>query len=86
MEIQAVNAMVVAVGRSATATFSKSACEGIWRVANLGVDGDAHQGKTTKRSCRVVRDPKLRNLRQVHLIHAELHAELRLVGLRTRSK
>jgi hypothetical protein len=86
MEIQAVNAMVVAVSRSTTPTFSKSACEDTRLVAGLGVDGDAHQGETTKRPSQVARDPKRRNLRQVHLIYAELHAELRLAGLRTHYK
>jgi MOSC domain-containing protein YiiM len=75
-----VKAVVVAVSRSATHTFSKSVCENIRLVAGLGVDGDAHQGETVKHRSRVARDPTQPNLRQVHLIHAELHDELRLAG------
>ena len=49
-------------------------------VAGLGVDGDAHQGEKVKHRSRVARDPSQPNLRQVHLIHAELHDELRAGG------
>ena len=40
-----------------------------------GVEGDAHAGVTVKHRSRVARDPTLPNLRQVHLVHAELHDE-----------
>jgi MOSC domain-containing protein YiiM len=46
----------------------------------LGVEGDAHLGTTVKHRSRVARDPSQPNLRQVHLIHAELHDELRVTG------
>jgi MOSC domain-containing protein YiiM len=49
-------------------------------VEGLGVEGDAHQGVTVKHRSRVARDPSQPNLRQVHLIHAELHDELRAAG------
>jgi MOSC domain-containing protein YiiM len=49
-------------------------------VAGLGVEGDAHMGQTVKHRSRVAADPTQPNLRQVHLIHAELHDELRLAG------
>jgi MOSC domain-containing protein YiiM len=49
-------------------------------VAGRGVEGDAHQGETVKHRSRVARDPTQPNLRQVHLIHAELHDELRAAG------
>jgi MOSC domain-containing protein YiiM len=49
-------------------------------LAGLGVEGDAHQGETVKHRSRVARDPSRPNLRQVHLIHAELHDELRRAG------
>lgn len=49
-------------------------------IAGLGVDGDAHSGATVKHRSRVARDPSQPNLRQVHLIHAELHDELRDLG------
>jgi MOSC domain-containing protein YiiM len=44
------------------------------------VEGDAHLGKTVKHRSRVARDPSQPNLRQVHLIHAELHDELQATG------
>jgi len=50
-------------------------------VAGLGVEADAHQGATVKHRSRVARDPSQPNLRQVHLIHAELHDELASAGL-----
>jgi MOSC domain-containing protein YiiM len=50
-------------------------------VAGLGVDGDAHSGKTVKHRSRVARNPHAPNLRQVHLIHAELLDELSTRGL-----
>jgi MOSC domain-containing protein YiiM len=37
-------------------------------------------GKTVKHRSRVAVDPTQPNLRQVHLIHAELHDELRAAG------
>ncbi|HEX2204708.1 MAG TPA: MOSC domain-containing protein [Longimicrobium sp.] len=37
-------------------------------------------GATVKHRSRVARDPTQPNLRQVHLIHAELHDELRAAG------
>lgn len=50
-------------------------------VAGLGVEGDAHSGVTVKHRSRVARNPNAPNLRQVHLIHSELHDELRAKNL-----
>jgi MOSC domain-containing protein YiiM len=44
------------------------------------VEGDAHAGETVQHLSRVRRDPTQPNLRQVHLIHSELHDELRAKG------
>jgi MOSC domain-containing protein YiiM len=44
------------------------------------VEGDAHFGETVKHRSRVARDPDQPNLRQVHLIHTELHEALRAAG------
>jgi len=74
------NAVVTAVSRSAKHTLVKSNQDSIRLLAGLGVDGDAHQGVTVKHRSRVARDPTQSNLRQVHLIHAELHEELRAAG------
>jgi MOSC domain-containing protein YiiM len=67
---------VVAVAASPTHTMSKPLAESIRLLEGLGVDGDAHQGVTVKHRSRVARDPTQPNLRQVHLIHQELHDEL----------
>jgi MOSC domain-containing protein YiiM len=49
-------------------------------VENLGVEGDVHAGRTVKHLSRLKRAPAAPNLRQVHLIHGELHDELRDQG------
>ena len=71
---------VVSVGRSASHSFSKPPQELIRLVAGFGVEGDSHAGETVKHRSRVRADPKQPNLRQVHLIHAELHDELNAAG------
>ena len=49
-------------------------------LSGLGVEGDAHMGITVKHRSRVAQDPTQENLRQVHLIHSELHDELTAKG------
>ena len=71
---------VVAVHRSSTHSFSKAPCESIELLTGLGVEGDAHCGRTVKHRSRVRADPSQPNLRQVHLIHRELLEELRSQG------
>lgn len=41
-------------------------------IEGIGVEGDAHAGVTVQHRSRVAADPSQPNLRQVHLIHAEL--------------
>ena len=72
--------IVLAVHRSRTHSFSKPTALSIRLIAGIGVEGDAHAGETVKHRSRVARDPTQPNLRQVHLIHAELHDELRAAG------
>jgi MOSC domain-containing protein YiiM len=72
--------VVAAVSASATHAFSKPNQARIQLVTGLGVAGDAHQGATVQHLSRIKRDPTQPNLRQVHLIHAELFAELREAG------
>ena len=72
--------LVTAVSVSPKHTLSKPTRDGIRLLAGLGVEGDAHLGETVKHRSRVARDPGRPNLRQVHLIHAELHDELRAAG------
>jgi MOSC domain-containing protein YiiM len=59
---------------------TKPTAESIRLLAGLGVDGDAHQGITVKHRSRIERFGDTPNLRQVHLIHAELFDELREAG------
>lgn len=72
--------VVTAVSRSPRHTLAKPNEDSIRLMTGLGVEGDAHQGTTVKHRSRVARDPTQPNLRQVHLIHAELHDELRRAG------
>jgi MOSC domain-containing protein YiiM len=71
---------VTAVSRSGTHTMSKPNEGSIRLLEGLGVEGDAHLGVTVKHRSRVAKDPTVPNLRQVHLIHAELMDELRAQG------
>src|ERR1051325_5350712 len=72
--------LVVAVASSATHTLTNPTVPSIRLLAGLGVAGDAHMGETVKHRSRVARDPTQPNLRQVHLIHAELLDELKAAG------
>jgi MOSC domain-containing protein YiiM len=76
--------IVEAVHRSAEHAVTKAAAPSIRLVAGLGVEGDAHMGSTVQHRSRVARDPSRPNLRQVHLIHSELHEELRGRGFSVR--
>ncbi|HXO00918.1 MAG TPA: MOSC domain-containing protein [Stellaceae bacterium] len=73
---------VIAVSRSPSHTLSKPNEGSIRLLAGFGVEGDAHMGVTVKHRSRVAKDPTVPNLRQVHLIHAELHDELETAGFR----
>jgi MOSC domain-containing protein YiiM len=73
---------VLAVCTSPRHGFSKPPVLMIRLVAGLGVEGDAHAGVMVKRRSRVARDPSQPNLRQVHLVHAELFDELAGQGFR----
>ena len=73
-------ARVIAVALSPTHSMSKPARESIRLLEGLGVEDDAHMGTTVKHRSRVRVDPTAPNLRQVHLIHAELFDELRTKG------
>jgi MOSC domain-containing protein YiiM len=71
---------VTAVSRSAGHTLVKSNEDKIRLVSGLGVEGDVHLGATVKHRSRLRRLANERNLRQVHLIHAELHDSLQGQG------
>ena len=74
------SAVVEAVSAAATHTMSKPNLSSIQLRTGLGVAGDAHFGHTVQHLSRVRRDPSQPNLRQVHLIHAELHDQLAVAG------
>ena len=75
-------ARVLAVHAKNIHAFSKDSLPRIELIAGQGVAGDAHCGETVKHRSRVARDPTQPNLRQVHLMHAELFDELAAAGLR----
>ena len=73
---------VVAVHKNVAHTFSKSTVPCVELVPGHGVREDAHFGVTVKHRSRVARDATQPNLRQVHLLHEELFAEVASRGLR----
>lgn len=74
------NGAVLAVAAHGGHAFSKPLAPRIRLLAGLGVEGDAHCGTTVKHRSRVAKDPAQPNLRQVHLMHAELFEELAGLG------
>ncbi|MFE2428746.1 MOSC domain-containing protein [Streptomyces sp. NPDC059373] len=75
---------VTAVSRDEGHRFTKPVRDGIRLLTGLGVEGDAHLGVTVQHRSRVAQDPTQPNLRQVHLIHGELHDALRAAGYEVR--
>lgn len=73
---------VLAVAKDAHHRFSKQLARELQILTGLGVQGDAHKGVTVKHRSRVAADPGQPNLRQVHLIHAELFDELAAKGFK----
>lgn len=71
---------VVGLAQSGVHGFSKDPCGRLTLVEGLGVAGDAHEGHTVQHLSRIKVDPDQPNLRQVHLIHAELFDELAAKG------
>ena len=67
---------VAAVSRNEGYSFTKPNRDEIVLLTGLGVEGDVHAGVTVKHRGRVAADPLQPNLRQVHLIHAELFEEV----------
>ncbi|MFE5943186.1 MOSC domain-containing protein [Streptomyces sp. NPDC056480] len=71
---------VTTVSSNGTYTFTKPNRGAITLLAGLGVEGDVHAGVTVKHRSRVAQDPTRPNLRQVHLIHAELFDDVAGAG------
>ena len=78
-------ARVVAVAKDGVHRFSKEIVSEIRIIEGMGVEGDAHLGKTVKHRSRVAVDPTQPNLRQVHLIHSELFSEVSEKGFIVRA-
>lgn len=77
-------ARVVSVARDDGHRFSKPVVAAIRLLAGLGVEGDAHCGATVRHRSRFAVDPAAPNLRQVHLIQADLFDELAAKGFALR--
>lgn len=73
-------ARVVAVACDSCHNFSKQPRPAIWLIEGLGVEGDAHWGRTVQHRSRIAVDPDQPNLRQVHLLPIELFGELAAKG------
>lgn len=69
-------ATVVAVCLNEQRKFGKLSRPEIRLAAGHGVEGDVHAGATVQHLSRKKAYPDIPNLRQVHLIHEELFAEL----------
>lgn len=74
------NGKVTAVNSNGEYSFTKPNRDSITLLAGLGVEGDVHAGETVKHRSRMAQDPTQPNLRQVHLIHQELFAEVAAEG------
>jgi MOSC domain-containing protein YiiM len=72
--------LVESVSKCAIHNLGKNKSESIALFKGLGVEGDAHLGKTVKHLYLEKKDPCKPNLRQVHLIHSELFDELKTKG------
>jgi hypothetical protein len=77
---QTVEGAVVAVAADRGHRFSKPVHDHITLVKGHGVDGDAHAGEYVRHRYLARRQPRLPNLRQVHLITSELFATVREAG------
>ncbi|MEU9804282.1 MOSC domain-containing protein [Streptomyces sp. NPDC051000] len=74
--------IVTAVSSNGAYSFTKPNRDSITLLAGLGAEGDVHAGVTVKHRSRVAQDPTRPNLRQVHLIHEELFAEVSAEGFK----
>jgi MOSC domain-containing protein YiiM len=75
---------VVAVHRARLHEFSKQSADEVVLVEGIGIEGDSHAGVTVQHRSRVRFTPRALNLRQVHLMHAELFDEIAADGFAVR--
>jgi MOSC domain-containing protein YiiM len=78
------SATVVGVSSKETHGVRKVPREAVTLVAGHGVEGDYHAGAFVRHRSRAAKDPRQPNLRQVHLMHAELFDELAPLGIAVR--
>jgi len=74
-------ATVIAVASDSGHNFSKPTLSAITLIAGIGVEGDAHAGRTVQHLSDKKKNPEAPNLRQVHFMHAELFDELAEQGI-----
>jgi MOSC domain-containing protein YiiM len=74
------NGVVEAVSANPERGIAKPNRASVRLLVGLGVEGDVHLGATIRHVYRMKKDPEQPNLRQVHLIHGELHDDLRAQG------
>lgn len=67
---------IVCLAFSPTHEFTKSRCQSLVLLEDLGVQGDCHCGETVQHRSRLHIRPPPKNLRQVHLIDAEILEEV----------
>ncbi|MGE0626662.1 MAG: MOSC domain-containing protein [Hyphomicrobiaceae bacterium] len=67
---------VIGVQINSAHTFSKLPTQAVRLIENLGIEGDAHAGPTDQHQFNIRRFGIHPNLRQVHVMHAELFDEL----------
>ena len=75
------NPTVIAVASDTKHNIVKPVRDSITLIAGWGVEGDAHAGKTIQHRYDKRRNPDAPNLRQVHLMHAELFDQVKALGL-----
>jgi len=72
---------VIAVASDSEHNVIKPVRESIKLIAGLGIEGDAHAGKKIQHRYDKNRNPDAPNLRQVHLMHAELFDQMAELGM-----
>ncbi|MGK5685004.1 MOSC domain-containing protein [Actinoplanes sp. URMC 104] len=82
--MQSAQGAVASVSCNGVYSFTKPVRDEIVLVTGLGVEGDSHAGIHVRHRSRVRADPRQPNLRQVHLIHEELFAEVAGKGYEVR--
>ena len=75
------NPTVIAVASDSAHNVIKPVRESIKLIAGFGIEGDAHAGEKIQHRYDKKRNPEAPNLRQVHLMHAELFDQMAELGM-----